>query len=146
MDKQKWTKQAEAAVEAHTDGSPDVFMYKMLDMTFDYFDDPEEVVVKAPVTEIMLNPVGFIHGGIMTYLADSAMGHLCAAFNDLPSVSLELKTQFLRTVKTGSLTAKASFLKKGRGVQFVECIIYDDEERVLCKTTGTFYQVDPTST
>lgn len=139
MKNKDWQEKVNRAVEAHHDGSSDVFLYSLFDFTFDYLEEIEEVHLEAPVTELMYNPVGFIHGGVITYLADTAMGHLCAAFNERPSVSLELKTQFISTAKSGRLIAKASFLKKGKGVQFVECVIHSDEGKLLSKISGTFY-------
>ncbi|PTL38959.1 PaaI family thioesterase [Alkalicoccus saliphilus] len=136
---EQWEEKAVEALKAHKDGTPEVFLYSLFDFSFEYDEEKEEVRLEAPVSELMYNPVGFIHGGIITYMADTAMGHLCAAFNEKPSVSLELKTQFLRTEKSGSLHAAAYFLKKGRGVQYVECTIHNDENVLLSKISGTFY-------
>ncbi|WP_416149167.1 PaaI family thioesterase [Salipaludibacillus sp. HK11] len=141
MDEQKMTQRFNQALKDHKDGTPQLFLYSLMDFSFDYNEEEEVVTLTAPVSEVMYNPVGFIHGGIITYMADTAMGHLCAAFEDQPSVSLELKTQFFRTAKAGELKARAYFLKKGKRVQFVECTIEDDQERLLSKVTGTFYTV-----
>jgi len=141
MDEQLMSERFKQALRDHEDGTPQLFMYSLLDFSFEYGEEKEMVTVKAPISEIMYNPVGYIHGGIITYMADTAMGHLCAAFGDQPSVSLELKTQFFRTTKTGQLIAKAYYIKKGKQVQFVECTVEDDKERLLSKVTGTFYTV-----
>ncbi|NJP36607.1 PaaI family thioesterase [Alkalicoccus luteus] len=141
MNEEELIEKVRKAMKAHEDGSPDVFLYSLFDFSFDYIEEKEEVHLDAPVTELMFNPVGFIHGGIITYIADTALGHLCAAFNERPSVSLELKTQFLRTSRSGSLHAKAAFLKKGSGVQFAECTIEDDQGEILSRTSGTFYTI-----
>jgi uncharacterized protein (TIGR00369 family) len=141
MDKQKMREQFEQALNDHEDGTPQLFLYSMLDFSFEYNEENEEVKITAPISEIMYNPVGYIHGGIITYMADTAMGHLCSAFQDRPSVSLELKTQFFRSAKTGKLEAKAYFIKKGKQVQFAECVIHNEEGRLLSKVTGTFYTI-----
>lgn len=141
MDEQQMTKRFKQALQDHEDGTPQLFMYSLMDFSFEYDEEIEVVTLKAPISEVMYNPVGFIHGGIITYMADTVMGHLCAAFGGQPSVSLELKTQFFRTTKTGELIAKAYFIKKGKQVQFVECTIEDDKERLLSKVTGTFYTI-----
>ncbi|GEL08709.1 PaaI family thioesterase [Salisediminibacterium halotolerans] len=141
MDKEMWREKLEKAMEDHEEGTPQLFLYSMLDFAFDYDEEKEAVVLTAPVSEIMFNPVGFIHGGVITYMADTALGHLCAAFLDQPSVSLELKTQFFRTVNHGSLKAIATFQKKGKNVQFAVCRIFDESDHCLAETTGTFYAV-----
>ncbi|PRO64975.1 PaaI family thioesterase [Alkalicoccus urumqiensis] len=139
MEDKQLIRKVEEAARAHKDGSPDVFLYSLFDFAFDYDAENEEVRMQIPINELMYNPVGFIHGGVMLYIADTAMGHLCAAFNEAPSVSLELNSQFLRTAKKGTLHARASFLKKGRSVQYAECDIKDEEGKLLTKITGTFY-------
>ncbi|PYZ94098.1 thioesterase [Salipaludibacillus keqinensis] len=141
MDEQKLTKRFEQALKDHKDGTPQLFLYSLMDFSFDYLEEEEIVELSAPISEVMYNPVGFIHGGIITYMADTAMGHLCAAFGERPSVSLELKTQFIKTAKTGELKAKAYFIKKGKQVQFVECMIHDEQNQLLSKVTGTFYTI-----
>ncbi|SDO29838.1 PaaI family thioesterase [Alkalicoccus daliensis] len=139
MNSEELVKKAERAAEVHNDGSPNVFLYSLFDFSFDYLEETEEVILKVPVSDLMYNPVGFIHGGVVGYIADTAMGHLCAAFNERPSVSLELKTQFLNTAKSGTLEAKAYFLKKGKNVQYVECTIHSEDKKLLSKISGTFY-------
>lgn len=139
MDNKLMTERFEQALKDHADGTPQLFLYSLMDFSFDYNEAEKVVTLEVPVTEMMFNPVGYIHGGIITYMADTAMGHLCAAFNEKPSVSLELKTQFFRTAKKGSLAARAYFIKQGKRIQFVECTIHDDESRLLSKVTGTFY-------
>lgn len=141
MDREMWRQKFEQAMDDHEEGTPQLFLYSMMDFEFDYNEEEEAVVLTAPVTEIMFNPVGFIHGGIMTYMADTAIGHLCAAFLEHPSVSLELKTQFFRTTDRGHLQAVATFQKKGKNVQFAVCRIFDDNQHCLAETTGTFYSV-----
>lgn len=141
LDKKKLQQKFDQAVEDHNDGSGNLFLYSLLDFSFDYDEEKEQVKIHTPISELMYNPVKFIHGGIISYIADTAMGHLCAAFSEGPSVSLELKTQFFRTAKTGELTAVAYFLKKGSQVQFAECTIHDDKGRLLSKVTGTFYSI-----
>lgn len=141
MDRQEWMERAGKAVDAHEEGTPQLFLYELMGFSFTYDEDKEVVRIKAPVSDIMFNPVGFIHGGILHYLADTAMGHLCAAFLQAPAVSLELKTQYFATVKEGHLHAEARFKKKGKTVQFIVCDIKDDDGRVLSETTGTFYKV-----
>ena len=141
LDEQQTMDKFKQALRDHEDGTPQLFMYSLLDFSFEYDEQNEYVTVKAPISDLMYNAIGYIHGGIITYIADTAMGHLCAAFGDYPSVSLELKTQFFRTAKTGELITKAYFLKKGKKVQFVECTIQDDQGRLLSKVTGTFHSI-----
>ncbi len=142
MDKEKIRSQFEHALETHKEGTGQLFMYSFLNFDFEYDQENEVVRIEAPISEMMFNPIGFIHGGMITYIADTAMGHLCAAFAERPGVSLELKTQFFRSAKAGSIKAEASFVKKGNKVQFVECVLEDDQQRLLAKATATFYSLE----
>lgn len=141
MDKDQLRAQFEQALENFEEGSGNLFLYSLLKFDFEYDEENKVVRIEAPITEMMYNPIGYIHGGIITYIADTAMGHLCGAFADRPGVSLELKTQFFRSAKTGSLKAEAYFVKQGKQVQFVECTIHDDQQKLLAKTTATFYSI-----
>ncbi|MDG5786391.1 PaaI family thioesterase [Evansella sp. AB-P1] len=141
MDERKLRDNFERALKVHQDDTGQQFMYSLLDLNIEYDEGQEKVYIDAPVTEIMFNPVGFIHGGILTYIADTAMGHLCAAFSDRPGVTLELKTQFFRTSRDGKIHATAQFVKKGSNINFVECVLQDDKERLLGKVTATFYSM-----
>ncbi|WP_096188203.1 PaaI family thioesterase [Evansella halocellulosilytica] len=141
MDEKLLRDRFEKAMNVHEDGTGQQFLYSLFDFDISYFEEEEKVRIQAPVNPIMFNPVGFIHGGILTYIADTAMGHLCAAFADNPGVSLELKTQFFRSANEGTLIAEAYFLKKGKNVQFVECELSDHHNRMLGKVTATFYSL-----
>ncbi|UCZ54300.1 PaaI family thioesterase [Bacillus shivajii] len=141
MSEERLREKFERALQVHNDGTGQQFLYSLLDFNIEYLEEEEKVRITAPVDEVKFNPVGFLHGGIITYIADTAMGHLCAAFGS-PSVSLELKTQFFRTANDGEIIAVASFIKKGKTVQFVECDLHDDKNRHLAKVTATFYQLE----
>ncbi|WP_417891412.1 PaaI family thioesterase [Bacillus alkalicola] len=131
----------ERALSKHEEGTGQLFMYSLLDLDITYDEEGEKVNISAPVSDIMFNPIGFLHGGILMYIADTAMGHLCAAFSERPGVTLEVKTQFFRTTRKGTIHATAYFVKKGKSIQFVECLLVDDRGRDLGKVTATFYSL-----
>lgn len=142
MDKEKLQQQFQNALETIEEGTGQIFLYSLLNFQFEYDEQNQVVRIEAPITEIMFNPIGLIHGGIITYIADTAMGHLCAAFAENPGVTLELKTQFFRSAKAGTIKAEASFVKKGNKVQFIECVIEDDNKRLLAKATATMFAIE----
>ncbi|MCD8511179.1 MAG: PaaI family thioesterase [Bacillus sp. (in: Bacteria)] len=141
MEEKQLRERFEAALAVRDSGTGRLFMDEIMDMDIDYNEEEETVTVTVPVTDILFNPIGFIHGGIMTYIADTAMGHLCAAFADNPSVSLELKTQFFNTTREGNVVATAHFLKKGKNIQFAECDLKTEKGKPLGKVTATFYSL-----
>ncbi|WP_326566486.1 PaaI family thioesterase [Amycolatopsis rhabdoformis] len=83
---------------------------------------------------------GVLHGGVLMSLADST-GAVCAFLN-LPdgatgTTTLESKTNFLRSVRSGHAVASSRPLHTGRRVIVVETEIHDDEGKLVAKVTQT---------
>ncbi|MQA07280.1 MAG: hotdog fold thioesterase [Pseudonocardiaceae bacterium] len=100
----------------------------------------EEVSARLGWAENLCTLGGVMHGGVLMSLADSAAA-VCAYLN-LPdgaqgTTTIESKTNFLRTIKSGSATAVSSPLHVGRRVIVVETEIRDDERRLVAKVTQT---------
>ncbi|TMW74024.1 PaaI family thioesterase [Alteribacter natronophilus] len=139
MDPKQLSEKAIQAAENHQTGTDSTFLYSFLDFSFEYLTEEEKVRITCPVSEVMFNPIGFLHGGIVMYIADTAMAHLCASVIGSPSVSLEVKTQFFRTAREGTIEAEAYFTKRGGTIQFAECMLRDEKGSELAKVSGTFY-------
>ncbi len=101
--------------------------------------EPGRAVFTLDVGERHHNPMGTLHGGVTTDLADSAMGWAYAA--TLPDgeafTTLELKVNFLRAVREGRLTAEATVVKGGSTIGYVECEVKDDQGRLVAKANST---------
>jgi 1,4-dihydroxy-2-naphthoyl-CoA hydrolase len=83
---------------------------------------------------------GMLHGGALMSLADSAAA-VCAFLN-LPegaagTTTVESKTNFLRGVREGVVTASSTPLHKGRRFVVVETELRDDQDRLVAKVTQT---------
>lgn len=83
---------------------------------------------------------GALHGGAIMTLADS-VGAVCAFLN-LPegaggTTTVESKTNFMRAVREGSVTAISTPLHRGRRFVVVETELRDDSERLVAKVTQT---------
>jgi 1,4-dihydroxy-2-naphthoyl-CoA hydrolase len=83
---------------------------------------------------------GALHGGVLMSLADSAAA-VCAFLN-LPegaagTTTVESKTNFLRAVREGSVTASSTPLHSGRRFIVVETELCDDDDRLVAKVTQT---------
>ena len=79
--------------------------------------EPEVLRAELPVRPELFAPNGFLHAGSVVTLADTATGYAC--FAHLPDealgfTTLELKANFLRTVKDGVLRCEARALHMGR--------------------------------
>ncbi|MFV8828850.1 PaaI family thioesterase [Alkalihalobacterium sp. APHAB7] len=141
MDKESVIKQAQRAAEKTELTYEKVFLFQFFDFQFSYDEQKRQCTIECPVSEAMFNPLGTVHGGVFTYLADTAIGHLHFRFKEDPYVSLELKTTHMNAVTSGKLIAKARFSKDGYNVTFAECDIYNEDGVLVSTTSGTFYRV-----
>jgi uncharacterized protein (TIGR00369 family) len=142
MDKQEFMARVENAYDTYDLKAESIFMFKLLQFQFDYDEEARTCTITCPVTDIMLNPSGIVHGGIFTFIADTAMGHLNFHFKDAPYVSLELKTSFYKAAATGTLTATSRYVKEGYKVSFMEAEVKNEHGELLCRTSGTFYRYE----
>jgi uncharacterized protein (TIGR00369 family) len=85
------------------------------------------------------NPMGTVHGGVLSTLADSAMGMaLGTTLADGDSfTTLELKINFLRPVVRGPLTARGSVANRGKSVAMTICDVSDGAGRLIAHATAT---------
>lgn len=88
---------------------------------------------------------GILHGGTIMALADTA-GAMCAFLN-LPegagTSTIESKTNFLRAVRSGAVTASSRPLHAGRTVIVVETDVTDDQDRLVAKVIQTQAVLNP---
>jgi uncharacterized protein (TIGR00369 family) len=129
----------EEALKNHQLKPEELFLFKLFNFEFSYDDDLEVCRIKVPLNEIMLGPLKFIHGGFITYLADTCMGHLCFRYLENPFVALELKNQYLKSVQEGTIVAEARFRKKGKTILFIDCDVFTNEGVPLSTVSATFY-------
>ncbi len=102
--------------------------------------DREAVVLELDWAPDRLTSGGLLHGGVVMALADSAGGY--CAFANLPegataTATIESKTNMLRAVRSGTITATSSVLHAGGTTIVVETEVRDDAGRLVAKTTQT---------
>lgn len=83
---------------------------------------------------------GLLHGGALMSLADSC-GGVCA-FVNLPdgavaTATIESKTNFLRAVREGAVTATTRPLHRGRTLIVLETELSDDRDALVAKVIQT---------
>jgi len=98
-----------------------------------------EVVFDLDVRPEHANPMGTIQGGVICALADAAMGLAYATrLEDAESfTTLELKTNYLRQVRDGTLVATGRVVHAGRTVGLTSCDVVDGEGRKVAHATST---------
>ena len=101
---------------------------------------PELVVSRLQWTPERCTTGGVMHGGALMALADNG-GGVCAFLN-LPegavgTATIESKTNFLRAVREGAVTASSRPLHVGRTMVVVETELVRDDRKLAAKVTQT---------
>ena len=100
---------------------------------------PEEVRTRVEWQADRCTAGGVLHGGVLMALADTT-GAWCA-FLHLPrgasTTTIESKTNLLRPVRSGGVTATSRPLHAGRMFVVVDTELHDDDGRLVARTTQT---------
>ena len=101
--------------------------------------EPGRALFTMNVDERHHNPMGTLHGGIYCDIADAAMGMAYGATlaEGESFTTIELKINFLRAVRKGTITAEGKVVKAGSTLGFVECEVKDHEGKLVAKATST---------
>lgn len=126
----------EMALASHAQVPGEFFLAQFFGLEFRYL--PDRCVVEFEAQDFMFNPRGSLHGGILSLVLDVAMGHLMLNAGR-SGATLELKTQFLRSVSGGRLRCEASILRAGRHAWFMEARCTDAQDRLVAISTSTWH-------
>jgi uncharacterized protein (TIGR00369 family) len=101
--------------------------------------EPGKAIFEMEADERHHNPMGTLHGGIYCDLADAAMGFAYASTLEEGETftTIELKINFLRAVRKGTLIAEARVLMEGSTVGYVECEVKDQTGKLVAKVAST---------
>ena len=97
--------------------------------------------VEMTPTEDMANHSGFVHGGMISALADSAMGRSLRTVKPgvVRAMSFDLKVNFINAAKIGeTLRATGRVLHAGRRTMVAACRVEGREGRLIATASGTF--------
>jgi uncharacterized protein (TIGR00369 family) len=99
------------------------------------------VVVEMPAAEFHYNPLGGVHGGVISTLLDTAAAcavHSTLAVGELYT-SLDLTVKFLRpvTVESGLLTCEGTVIQRGRRTALAQAQLTDGHGRLVAHATST---------
>jgi uncharacterized protein (TIGR00369 family) len=79
-------------------------------------------------------PYGILHGGVSALMAETAasVGGAVSVAPDFIVVGTELNCSHLRSMSSGTLTATATPIRKGRKVHVWGIELRDEKERLIC--------------
>jgi uncharacterized protein (TIGR00369 family) len=99
------------------------------------------VTLELDPQEFHYNPLGTVHGGVISTLLDTAAA--CSVHTTLPAgvgyTSLDLNVKFLRpvTIASGRLTCAGAVLQRGRRTALAEARLTDTKGRLLAHATSS---------
>ncbi|MHB1210050.1 MAG: PaaI family thioesterase [Acidimicrobiales bacterium] len=95
---------------------------------------PEKVILRVEVGPKVHQPYGILHGGVSALLAEGAasIGGAVSVAPDQIVVGTELNCSHLRSMTSGTLTATATPIRKGRTVHVWAIDLTDEQNRQIC--------------
>jgi acyl-CoA thioesterase len=90
--------------------------------------------------EAHLNPNGLVHGAVLYALADTGMGGALSSVLDADQLcsTIEIKINYFRPAKSERLRCESRVVYKGSRTGAMESELFDGEDRLLARATGTF--------
>jgi uncharacterized protein (TIGR00369 family) len=100
---------------------------------------PGRAVIEFEATARHANPQGTLFGGILSAIADAAMGMAYASTLEEGETftSLEMKVNFLKPIWNARLRAVGRVVKGGRTIGLIECDVTDEQEGLVARATST---------
>lgn len=87
------------------------------------------------------NPYNILHGGVLTTMADTAMGAACLMYNK-KVVTVSITLEFMHAVPMGTrIITDAKVLNAGRHIFICECNLMDSGGKIYAKAHATFYAI-----
>lgn len=85
------------------------------------------------------NPMGTVHGGVLTDVADAAMGTALGMVLDEGETftTIELHANFFKPVWQGTLAATARLVRRTRSLAMLECDVTDEDDRLVARFSST---------
>src|ERR1700756_859503 len=99
-----------------------------------------ELTLCLPIRDELRQQHGFVHGGVISYLADNALTFAGALALGPRVVTGEYKINFLRPAINGTLMARAQVVHAGRHQATCQCSVYvmeNGDEKLVALAQGT---------
>lgn len=108
-------------------------------------DDPEHARVRVPMRDELRQPVGLMHGGVMSSLIESVCSRataLSVVGEGMAAMGQSINVSFLRPITEGHAEVSARARHRGRSTWVWEAEVRDADER-LCALAQMTIAVRP---
>lgn len=93
------------------------------------------------INNSIANIYGTVHGGALFTLADTAAGSACYSRKE-KCVTLNSTIHFIHPGIKGVLTAYGKEVSRGRKTGIYDVTITDEDDKIVCSATFTFFILD----
>ncbi|HEY1285568.1 MAG TPA: PaaI family thioesterase [Solirubrobacterales bacterium] len=131
--------QGEAELFSHFDG---IVGTEWLD------DDPEHARVRVPMRDELRQPVGLMHGGVMSTLVESVCSRataLAVLGDEMQAMGQAIEVSFIRPITEGHAEVRARARHRGRTTWVWDAEVRDAEDR-LCALARMTIAIRPIPT
>lgn len=101
---------------------------------------PGQVTLRLPITEQHKQQHGFVHGGVIAYLADNALTFAGGSVLG-DGLTLEMKLNYMRPGVGAALIAKAEVLSSGKSQAVCRCDVFAEDDsgtqKLIAAAQGT---------
>jgi len=96
--------------------------------------------LRIPIHERLTNAIGLVHGGAIFSAADSAVGTALIGMvaRDENISTLEMKINYLKPVRAGSLIAEAEIVHKGTQTAVGDVGVRNEQGALIAKGLSTY--------
>ena len=105
------------------------------------------VVLEFEASEKHHQPNGVVQGGVLTAVADAAMGMAGMTVQEVgwANTTIELKINFIRPVVRGNVKAEGRVIRARKTVIFLESTVHNAEGKLAAKATSSVlaFQLPP---
>lgn len=108
-------------------------------------DDPEHARARVPIRDDLRQPVGLMHGGVMSSLIESVCSRataLAVLDDEMAAMGQSISVSFMRPITEGHAEVKAQARHRGRTTWIWEAEVVDAEDR-LCALAQMTIAVRP---
>ena len=108
-------------------------------------DDPDEARARVPIREELRQPVGLMHGGVMSTIVESVCSRataLAVLGEGMAAMGQSISVSFIRPITEGHAEVKAKARHRGRTTWVWDAEVVDAEDR-LCALAQMTIAVRP---
>ncbi|CAM3752886.1 PaaI family thioesterase [Mesobacillus thioparans] len=106
--------------------------------------DDQTCEIDIPITSVLDNTLGIVHGGFTATVLDTAMGTLANRLlpEGYAAVTSQLNIHFLAPGIGDKLHCKASLIHKGRSTVVLEADVFRSDGKRIAHSSGSFFVIE----